>query len=238
MSINKKLCRRFSAFLPARPRPSLVSIFAFTFIFSISTVAAAGPATCLDLVNPLDNKVRSVKERGGLWGLFEKARALRDHSPMALQMDSKVISLIFTLNYLCETEKGIPYDELALYLNSRFNERGGEGPVRDELLNMGYSIEEVAILLEFKKFAERSRHRQLDLNQIRKTIEKADIYAERYWLLAQKMKKRSGVSMVEEVKALARDIAEFRATDPYMKQADYENAQVPHTTLTESSDQM
>ncbi len=44
--------------------------------------------------------------------------------------------------------------------------------------------------------------------------------------------------MVEEVKALARDIAEFRATDPYMKQADYENAQVPHTTLTESSDQM
>ena len=103
---------------------------------------------------------------------------------------------------------------------------------------MGYSIEEVTILIAFKKFAQKNRHRKLELNQIRKTIEKADQYAERYWLLSQKMKKRSGASVIEEVKNLARDLAAFRATDPYMILADYENYQVQHTTLTESSDQM
>ncbi len=238
MSINKKFWHSLFAVLPVRSLPLLVLISVFTFTFSISTMAAAAPPTCLDLVNPLDNKVRAVKERGGLWSLFEKSRQLRDHSPMALQMDSKVISLMFILNYLCETEQGIPYDDLALYLNARFEETGGEGPVKDELLTMGYSIEEVTILIAFKKFAQKNRHRKLELNQIRKTIEKADQYAERYWLLSQKMKKRSGASVIEEVKNLARDLAAFRATDPYMILADYENSQVPHTTLTESSDQM
>ena len=238
MSATMKLRYFLPEFLMQRLQPLLVGIPVVIFSPWLASAVASGSTPCFNLVQPLDNKVSSVKEQGGIWSLFEKGRGLSDHSPLALQFDSKIISLMYILNYLCETEEGIPYDDLALYLESRFREKGGEGPVRDELENMGHSREEVTILLEFQKFAEKSRHRKLDLNQIKKTIDKADEYAERYWLLAQKLNRRSPVSVVEEVKVLARDIDKFRATDPYMVQADYENAQVPHTSLTESSDEM
>ena len=69
-------------------------------------------------------------------------------------------------------------------------------------------------------------------------MDKARGYVDGYLRLSEKIKKSSSVSIVEEMKALGKDIDEFRATDPYMKQADYENSQEPHTTLTETSDQM
>ena len=238
MFANTKLWRFLRAFSMIRLKVLLVGISAVILIPGFSSAAEAGPTSCLDLVLPLDHKVSSVKDRGGIWALFEKGRVLRNHSPLALQFDSKVHSLMFTLNYLCETEEGIPYGELSLYLNSRYRERGGEGPVKDELLNMGYSIEEVTLLLEFKKYAEKNRHRKLEINQIKKTMDKARGYVDGYLQLSEKIKKSSSISLVEEMKALGKDIDEFRATDPYMKQADYENSQEPHTTLTETSDQM
>jgi len=238
MSPKTKLWHFLRAFSMIRLKPLFVRMPVVLFSLGFSGAAKAGPTSCMDLVLPLDHKVNSVKDRGGIWALFEKGRVLRDHSPLALQFDSKVISLMFTLNYLCETEDGIPYGELSLYLNSRERERGGEAAVKDELLNMGYSIEEVTLLLAFKKFADKNRHRKLDMNQIKKTMDKARGYVDGYLRLSEKIKKSSSVSVVEEMKALGKEIDEFRATDPYMKQADYENSQEPHTTLTETSDQM
>jgi len=238
MSVNAKLRHFLPAISIRRLKALLVWIPVFIFVSWFSSAAEAGSTSCLELVLPMDHKVNSVKDRGGIWALFEKGRVLRDHSPLALQFDSKVMSLMFTLNYLCETEEGIPYGELSLYLNSRVRERGGEGLVKDELLNMGYSIEEVTLLLAFKKFADKNRHRKLELNRITKTMEKAQGYIERYLLLSKKIKKGGSVSIIDEMKALGKEIDEFRATDPYMKQADYENSQEPHTTLTETSDQM
>ena len=78
------------------------SFLLFVHVFLIGPwlldVAEANSKACNKLTHPLHSKVNAIKDRGGMWARFENGRKLRDHSALALKVDSKVIGLMFTLD--------------------------------------------------------------------------------------------------------------------------------------------
>lgn len=190
----------------------------------LSSAAAADTQACKNLLRPLHNQVSQVKDRGGMWDKFERKVDLRDHSALALQLDSKVIALLFTLDYLCKTQDGIPYNDVAHYVVNQLKEKGKEKFTKEHLAN-GHTQKEITKLLEFAKFSESHLNRKLDFEQIKKSVERSKRQIERYTLLYQN---KNSPETIAEGKALMEDIAKLRTTDPYFKQADFEHSQTPH----------
>ncbi len=190
----------------------------------LSSVAEAGQTPCTELLHPLHNQVSQVKDQGGVWSLFERKRGLQNHSAFGLRLDSKIIGLMFTLDYLCATQEGIPYNDVAHYVVSQLKEKGKEDFTKEHIAN-GHSQKEVDKLIEFAKFSESNLSRKLDFNQIKKTVEQVELHIERYGRLYHS---KNTASAVDEAKALIEDIDRLRVNDPYLKQADDEHAQTPH----------
>lgn len=198
--------------------------------------AEANSKACLELLNPLHSQVNVVKDRGGMWALFEKKTKLQNHSPLALRLDSKILGLMFTLDYLCDTQEGIPYSDIAEYVVHQMKKFGEEGFI-EKNVELGHSRKEVTEWAAFGRFSQKNLNRKLDINQIKKTVEQAESRVERYRLLFKN--KKSATEMIAESKALIEDIEKLHATDLYLKQADYENGQVPHSSaLANSGDAM
>jgi len=187
--------------------------------------AAADPKTCAEWVHPLHGQVNLIKDQGGIWDQFAKVPGLQKETALALRIDSLMVGLMFTLDYLCKTQEGIPFNDVARYVVSRIKEIGEEGFI-EEHVALEHSPEKVAQWVEFGKFAESHRNRKLDLGQIGKTVDQAKVFIERYRLLFESKSKAAVV--IAEGKTLVSDIEQFRATDPYIKQADYESSQTPH----------
>ena len=221
-------------------KPLLVSILMAVAVPWLWNAAEAGTKTCPELVHPLYKQVDHILEQqAGLWDLFENAVQLQNHSILALRLDSKINALLFTLDYLCTTQEGIPYHEIANYSIPQIKEQGEEGFIEGQM-GLGLSQQEAIDLVKFAKYAESTRHRKLDIGQIEKTMEQAGLLVKRYARLSEKIQKGSPASeTVDEARAQLKDIEKLHATDTYLKQADYENAQIPHSsTLTGSADEM
>ncbi len=199
-------------------------------------VAEANPKACNELIHPLHSQVNVIKDRGGMWALFEKRPSLQNHSALALAVDSKIISLMFTLDYLCTTQEGIPYNDVAEYIVPQIKKIGEEGFIKKHV-DLGHSLKDVTDWVEYGRFSEKNLNRKLDFNLIKKTMEQVRSPVERYGLLFQNNNPASVV--IAESKALIKDIEQLRATDPYLKQADDENGQVPHSSvLSNTGDEM
>jgi hypothetical protein len=198
--------------------------------------AEARSNACQDLVGPLHNRVNSVKDQGGIWTLFEKRPGLANHSAIALRVDSKILALMYTLDYLCETQEGVPYSDIAEYVVSNVKRKGREGFIK-ESVELGYSLEEVTSWAEFAQFSMDNKNRKLDIAQIAKSVQQAEGPVERYVMLSRK--KLSDSELITDTKALIADTEQLHKTDPYLKQADYENDQIPHSSdLANSGDAM
>ena len=50
----------------------IVVIFASLLVFFVSHSVQANTKTCIQLLQPIDNQVASVKAQGGVWEAFEK----------------------------------------------------------------------------------------------------------------------------------------------------------------------
>lgn len=202
----------------------------------ILSTAQARENACNVLANPLHSQVNGVKDRGGMWTRYEKGRQLAEHSALALKVDSKVIGLMFTLDYLCSTLNGIPYNDVAEYIVPQVKEMGEAGFIKKHV-DLGHSMKDVTDWVNYGRFSEKNLNRKLDIEQMKKTMEKAKSPVERYVVLFKKA--QAAPAVIAETKALIADIEKLHATDPYLKQADYENGQVPHSSiLSNTGDEM
>ena len=70
----------------------------------LSPAKADNIETCNNLFRPSENKAHGVKARGGVWALFEKREIYRKYAIIGLHVDSKITSLMYTINYVCERQ--------------------------------------------------------------------------------------------------------------------------------------
>jgi hypothetical protein len=201
-----------------------------------SSAVEAGSKACKDLIGPLHNQVNFVKDRGGMWSLFEKRPGLEGHSGLALRVDSKIVGLMFTLDYLCDTQEGIPFSDVAEYVVSNVRKKGREGFI-DENVQLGHSLQEVTEWADFAIFSESNLNRKLDIGQIGKSAEQAQGPVARYVDLFKG--KHSDSVLLAKSKSLVATTEQLHKNDPYLKQADFENAQIPHSSaLSNTGDEM
>ncbi|GJL79404.1 MAG: hypothetical protein NPINA01_23930 [Nitrospinaceae bacterium] len=220
---------KFRTFFPLLIQIAIIAPF-------IGGTVHARSTPCTELIGPLHNQVSQVKDHGGMWDRYERNRELRNHSFLAMRVDSQMVGLMFTLDYLCKTEKGIPFSDVAEYIVRQIKEMGEEGFIKKNV-GLGHTMKDVKDWVAFGRFSRENRNRKLEFEQIKKTVEAVNQYVDRYSILFRS--KHLAPKMIEETKALIEDIDQFHTTDPYIKQADFENKQVPHSSaLSNNSDEM
>ena len=218
-------------------------IFIFVLILSsflCHSAQANNFNACLGLLQPIDNQVASVKARGVVWEAFEKRSLYRNHSTVALHLDQKAIALIYTLDYICHSLNGIPRNDVSNYILPLWREKGEKEFIKYQTDGYGYAFEEVMTWVQYAKYYEKNYKRKLDFAQVQKTMEKCKPLVDRFVDIVYKVRKTNKVKeVVEKSKALIEEFTNLHKTDPVLKQADHENAAIPHaSTLTESADEM
>ena len=129
----------------------ILFLISFFFLFAISNITFAnqGPISkCHSQINPLHQERDKVSQLDGIWGLFEKNSVLQGNSVLAINIDRKINSIIFHLQYLCDTLNGIPMNEVARYVRDGIEEKG-ENRFRKELIDLGKPETEIDIWFEF-----------------------------------------------------------------------------------------
>ena len=219
--------------------PIFISVFILTNFLGHSA-QADNFHVCRDLLQPIDNQGASLKARGGVWEAFEKRSLFRNHSTVALHLDQKAIALIYTLDYICHALNGIPRNDVSNYILPLWREKGEKEFIKYQTDGYGYAVEEVMTWVEYAKYYEKNYKRKLDFAQVQKTMKKCKPLVDRFVDIVHKVRKTNKVKeVVEKSKALINEFANLHKTDPVLKQADHENAAIPHaSTLTESADEM
>jgi len=219
---------------------AIVVIFASILFFPPIPSVQANTQSCKQLLHPIDNQVASVKAQGGAWEAFEKREHFRSFSTVALRLDQKAIALIYTLDYICTALDRIPRNDVSNYILPLWREKGEKEFVKYQIEGYGYALEEVLTWVEYAKYYEKNYKRKLDFSKVVKTMKKSQPLIDRFVNIFQKVKKTNKVKeVVQESKVLIIDFAKLHEEDPILKQADDENAAIPHaSTLTESADEM
>ena len=190
---------------------------------------------CHAQIKPLHLQRERVAQLDGMWGLFEKNRELQNNSVAAINLDRKVNSIIFHLEYLCDTLNGIPMNEVARYVRDGINENGKDN-FRKELIILGKNEAEIKIWFEFTDFSLKNEKRSLNLNTIFQSITNSAPFINLYAALAQKINRRQiDDSIVKNVSELSSKIELFFKTDKYMNQALTENKNIPYVDINEST---
>ena len=190
---------------------------------------------CHAQIKPLHLQRERVAQLDGMWGLFEKNRELQNNSVAAINLDRKVNSIIFHLEYLCDTLNGIPMNEVARYVRDGINENG-EDNFRKELIILGKNEAEIKIWFEFTDFSLKNEERSLNLNTIFQSITNSAPFINLYADLAQKINRRQiDDSIVKNVSELSSKIELLFETDSYMNQALTENKNIPYVDINEST---
>ena len=190
---------------------------------------------CHDQIKPLHLERERVAQLDGMWGLFEKNRELQSNSVIAINLDRKVNSIIFHLEYLCDTLNGIPMNEVARYVRDGIN-KYGEDSFRKELIILGKSEAEITLWFKFTDFSLKNEERFLSLNTVFESIKNSAPFINSYVSLAKKINRHEfDDSIVKNASELSRKIELFFETDNYMNQALTENKNIPYVDINESS---
>ena len=190
---------------------------------------------CHNSIKPLHQKRERVAELDGIWGLFEKNRELQGHSIIAINLDKKVNSIIFHLQYLCDTLNGIPMNEVARYVRDGIHKKGKE-EFRKELIILGKSNSEINIWFEFTRFSLKNENRSLNIELIFDSIKKSIPHINTYASLAEKIDRNEiDESIPKQVADLANQLDELFENDKYLNKALVENANIPYVDINEST---
>ena len=190
---------------------------------------------CHAQIKPLHLQRERVAQLDGMWGLFEKNREFQNNSVAAINLDRKVNSIIFHLEYLCDTLNGIPMNEVARYVRDGINDNG-EDNFRKELIILGKNEAEIKIWFEFTDFSLKNEERSLNLNTIFQSITNSAPFINLYAALAQKINRRQiDDSIVKNVSELSSKIELLFESDSYMNQALTENKNIPYVDINEST---
>mgnify|MGYP000459875146 FL=1 len=212
--------------------------------FLLNPAQADNSKACYDLFLPVEKQALKIKDYGGVWELFENGASLRKHSIVGLHLDSKITSLIDTLNYLCEYQEGLSMTEVTHQVVPMMRKRGREGFIK-HYLALNHSIEVIEVWAKYTEYYEANHKRKLDFSQTKNTLAEAQKFFERYLTLAQHVGSvnekevrikslgllvplQSVEGIAEGGKALTEDIKQFIAMDPLLKQANLENAEIPY----------
>ena len=205
--------------------------------FSLVTFSWAGPSeilTCRKQIIPLKDLREQVAELDGVWGLFQKRPELQGNSALSINLDKSVNSIIFHLEFLCDTIDGIPFDELSDYVSVNLAEKGAE-KFKQELIILGKNEGQIKVWFEFSKFAIANRYRALDPEKISHSIQMSQPLIKSYLELAKRIDRKEGMeSVIQETKSLKEQIENFFKTDAYMSQALHENSQIPYADWDEN----
>jgi hypothetical protein len=205
----------------------------------LSSSESNNEKACYSMFRPLENSALKIKGHGGTWNLFEKREIFRKHAIVGLHADSKITALIFTINYICESQEGIPMNEVAGQVVPTMAEKGLEGFIEYYLV-LAHELEEIKGWAKYAEYFKANHKRKLDINETKTTIENAQQYFDRYKALAIKLKTTNDVEgTAKDGKALIKDIIQFNAIDSLLKQANFENSQIPQVSnLLNIADEM
>ena len=170
-----------------------------------------------------------------MWGYFERVPELRVHSVDAIQLDSRINKIIFALNHLCETKKGIPLNDLATYIAINLSKKGKK-EFKSELLLLGKTPQQIKFWFDFYYYAQNHKSRTLNISKIRNALNQSTRFIERYNQLA------SGISqdeppkvILKKTQALNINIDKLLSQQPYLVQALDEISRVPYWDINEST---
>ena len=205
---------------------------------SVQEVSAADAPSCATLLHPLETKVGEIKDRGGIWGMFDQYHSKVNHTSVTLKLDSKITVLISRLNHLCATQNGVPLEGVAQMLVSELKAKGAQ-VVMEDLINLGHIEEEAKKLIAYARFAESNLNRKLEFDRITKTITESQPLINRLVELSKKIGEVGAKKFITDSKVLISDIEKLLATDPYLVLADKENSEIPSSRyITGNSDAM
>ena len=214
-----------------------VALLFLSVFFTLVPSTWAGPAeisTCLKQLVPLKELREQVAELDGIWSLYQKTPELQDSSALSINLDKSINSIIFHLEFLCETIDGIPFDELADYVSVGLAEKGEE-KFKQELIILGKNEGQIKVWFEFAKFAVANRYRVLDPEKISQSIQSSHPLIKSYLKLAKRIDRKEDTgSVIPATQKLTNQIENFFKTDPYMSQALHENSQIPYADWDEN----
>lgn len=212
----------------------LLMAFIFCTLLPPIWASPAEKSTCLKQVALLKVPRDQVAEFDGIWGLFQKNAELQGFSALSINLDKMINSMIFHLEYLCDTIDGIPFDELSDYVSTNLTEKGAQ-KFKEELIVLGRNEGQIEVWFEFTKFAVANRYRVLQPEKIALTSQSAQPFIKRYLQLAKRIDRKENLgSVIEEAQTQTNQIQTFFETDPYMSQAIHENSQIPFVDWDEN----
>lgn len=213
----------------------ILTLFVSTLGFPVGPgYAGTGSTDCLSSIGPLEKDRDEVQAEGGIWGIFSKTPSLGRHSSKAIAVDSKINKLIETLTYLCETQSGVPLNELAAYVSRKLAELG-ENEFKSLHLTLGKPEKEIEDWLIYTKIALGNRKRVLELHKIKKSIQDSNNLIEKYRALYTEFKDQNRLEPVlSRTTALEQEIDDFFVSDPYIALAIFEESQVPFWDIDEN----
>jgi hypothetical protein len=203
------------------------------FLFSCVFFVSAEP-TCTQLVHNLQKEQEFIALNGGMWRYIEKAPSLRNNSVKAIQLDSRISKIFFTLEYLCETQNGIPLNDLAVYLSRNLTEKS-EDTFRDELRLLGKTNQEIDIWFDFLEYAHKNKSRTLNFSKIQDTIKQTTPLINEYTQLPNYLTKEDSQKFLEKkINSLLINIDNFLSSNSYIAQALKEMSNAPYWDINES----
>ena len=107
-----------------------------------------------------------------MWGHFERTPKLRTESAKAIQLDSRINKIFFALDYLCETEKGIPLNDLATYISLNLSKKS-KNEFKSELLLIGKTPQQIDTWFKFYRYAQNKKSRTLKIIKIRNALDQS-----------------------------------------------------------------
>ncbi len=203
------------------------------FLLSYISFAIAEP-TCSELVKNLQKEQELLASNGGMWRYVEKAPSLQNHSGKAIQLDSRISKIFFTLEYLCKTQHGIPLNDLALYLSGNLINKS-EDTFKDELRLLGKTNQEINIWFNFLKYAQKNKSRTLKFSKIQETIKQTTPLIKEYTQLPNYLSKENSPKFLQKkINTLLVNIDYFLSSNSYIAQALKEMSNAPYWDINES----
>ena len=205
------------------------------FFLLFFVVSAYAESSCLELVKKLEKERSVIELNDGMWGYFEKSSELRERSVDAIQLDSRINKIFFLLTHLCETEKGIPLNDLATYISRNLSKKG-KSEFISELLLIGKTPQQVDTWFAFYQFSLNHKSRILTFSKIRNALDLSAPIIDRYVNLAEDISRGgSAKEILIKTQALNITIDKLLSLQPYLSQALAETSHIPYWDTNESS---
>lgn len=205
------------------------------FLLLLYAISAHAEPSCFELIKQLEKKKNIVSLNGGMWGYFERVPELRVQSVDAIQLDSRINKIFFALGHLCETEKGIPLNDLATYIARNISEKG-KNEFKSELLLLGKTPQQVKAWFEFYHYAQNHKSRTLKILKIHNALDQSTLFIERYAQLAEGISRGDSSEItLKKTQTLNINIDKLLSQQPYLAQALDEISHVPYWDINEST---